>query len=68
MLHADADVDAEQQQFLTTIMMMMRGNNVFSNAALACNTFPPSIPLLPREDGRDEQNGEPSNGEAKEEE
>ena len=57
-----------QQQFLTTMMMIIRsGNNVFSNAAIAC-TFPPSIPLIQRGDGRDEQNGEPNNGEGKEEE
>lgn len=58
-----------QQQFLTAMMMMMMTrNNVSSSAALARNTSPPSIPPNPREDGRDEQNGEPNNGEGKEEE
>ena len=52
-----------QQKFLTTMMMMMNGNNVFSNAGLACNTLPPSIPPIQTEDGRDGQNGEPNNGE-----
>ena len=35
-----------QQQFLNTMMMMMSGNNVFSNAAMAHNTFPLSITTI----------------------